>query len=971
MRRIQLLGLALSMAILPSVSWGQVSPFRQRVNDSIESALQYMRGQENNGDMGGEATGLAALCFLEKRESPLPNAPPVGYNGMSPDDQALVRRAMRYVIDVSNGADFNANSTAQVYRAGASMMAMGLYLATGGPDDVGARRTVTQALTNGVANLQRQQNNQGGWNYNSPGADNDLSTTQFALAGLSSASAVVQVPQNMLNDAGQSIQFHAAGGGCYNYRTSGWAGCSSSMTASALWVARLGNRGLADNAVQGAMQWLRANWRYDGHINAPQANWGNNSYYYYLWAVAKGLEVSENADPNFNGLEADDIGGTRNPANDGFPEEEAGWYYDIAWSLTERQEGNGNWPTGGNRSCWGGAGTDGGISCVAFSTLVLQRSLGGACVDADDDGAERRNGPDLCEEDNCPNTPNLDQADRDGDGVGDACDNCPDHPNADQADEDEDGTGDVCACIPSGDERCNGEDDDCDGTVDEGNPGGDQACDFGQPGFCSQGVTACVDGQIECQGLNDPIDEMCDGIDNDCDGATDEGIPGLGEACDTEQPGVCGQGTTVCEGGGIFCNPEITASDEICDGLDNDCDGNVDEGVPGVGDACPTGQPGLCASGVLVCEGGALNCDPTEDPAEEMCNGNDDNCDGIIDNDLRNACGRCGDVPTETCDGVDEDCDGTADEGAECPEGACVAGRCADPCINNECPGEGFVCSDGVCVQLCELNPCEEGFICRGGDCVDPCDDVNCPGGQVCAEGECVADNCYEAGCPTGQRCVMAVCEPDPCDGVICEGDEFCRDGACVGACTFVACPSGEQCRDGVCVAHPCADVECPDGQICEEGECAPNRCDQVDCGDGLRCEGGVCVDDPCFNIVCPPGAVCEIQDGAAQCIGEWIGGGEGGAGGMGGAGGEGGVGMGGTGGTGGMGGAGGMGGSGGAGGTGGTGGTPPPPDGGPDGGDGVPPEDGGCNCDASTGSRSSLGWLALILLAAPLRRRR
>lgn len=85
---------------------------------------------------------------------------------------------------------------------------------------------------------------------------------------------------------------------------------------------------------------------------------------------------------------------------------------------------------------------------------------------------------------------------------------------------------------------------------------------------------------------------------------------------------------------------------EECNGIDDDCDGQTDEGAL---NAC-----GRC---------GALPI--------EMCNGVDDDCDGLIDEQVRNACGFCGAVPFEICNGIDDDCDGRADEGVSIPAGGC------------------------------------------------------------------------------------------------------------------------------------------------------------------------------------------------------------------------------------------------------------------------------------------------------------
>jgi hypothetical protein len=195
-------------------------------------------------------------------------------------------------------------------------------------------------------------------------------------------------------------------------------------------------------------------------------------------------------------------------------------------------------------------------------------------------------------------------------------------------------------CLPTALEVCNVVDDDCDGRIDEG---------LGLGNFCSVGVGACTNGgtsicgvlgAVVCSAIPlSPEVEVCDVVDNDCDGEVDEGF-GLGDAC-TQGVGACRrEGFYVCtnDGGRRCATLEAVPGIETCNAVDDDCDGATDEGVV---NAC-----GVCGAAPV-----------------ELCNFFDDDCDGAVDEGATNACGTCGALPPEACNSVDDDCDGTIDEG--------------------------------------------------------------------------------------------------------------------------------------------------------------------------------------------------------------------------------------------------------------------------------------------------------------------
>ena len=225
--------------------------------------------------------------------------------------------------------------------------------------------------------------------------------------------------------------------------------------------------------------------------------------------------------------------------------------------------------------------------------------------------------------------------------------------------------------------------------------------------------------------------ETCNGQDDDCDGLTDEDFGGLGEACFIGV-GLCeAAGVVICtpDGRGTVCDAESPgAVPETCNGLDDDCDGDIDEAFDP--QPCPTGAPGRCAEGLEQCVDGELLCIPRLDPIDEQCNFEDDDCDGGVDERLGGGVCASGE-PGRCAEGVDR-----------CVEGAliCEAPAPRDELCNDEDDDcDGAFDEDGVCDACAGVN-CPPGFACVDGECLpdDPCAGVNCPAGTVCDAGDCV-----------------------------------------------------------------------------------------------------------------------------------------------------------------------------------------------------------------------------------------
>ncbi|HEY4106849.1 MAG TPA: DUF4114 domain-containing protein, partial [Polyangiaceae bacterium] len=218
--------------------------------------------------------------------------------------------------------------------------------------------------------------------------------------------------------------------------------------------------------------------------------------------------------------------------------------------------------------------------------------------------------------------------------------------------------------------------------------------------------------------------------------------------------------------------------------------------------SCMTGLQGACSLGRTDCAVGGETqgmCRPVVQPGAEICDNVDNDCNGMVDDGP----GLCPDPDKPIC--FQGNCVGNCQRGEfPCPDGtACNdSGQCVDPkCTTVSC-GMGTSCKNGMCVDPCTDVTCPSGSQCELGRCVDPCAGITCPSGRVCDKGLCISD-CSCTGCQDGFTCgADGRCSNPKCANVTCPMGQTCgTDGTCVDACIGVVCPGGAACVNGMCGA--------------------------------------------------------------------------------------------------------------------------------------------------------------------------
>jgi len=397
---------------------------------------------------------------------------------------------------------------------------------------------------------------------------------------------------------------------------------------------------------------------------------------------------------------------------------------------------------------------------------------------------------------------------------------------------------------------------------------------------------------------------------------------GLFTSCEvTNEHGAC-SGKRVCTDTGLSACDATAPQAETCNGADDNCDGDIDEGTCDDGNACTTdacnGEDGCahtpvegeCLDGDSCtigdhCEAGAcvgtiIDCDDDDPCTDDACDAlggcvfspNTSPCDDGDPCTLADQCGDGGCIGVAIqCDcQVDSDCadleDGDLCNGTLACDTSALPYKCAvDEKTVVQCADDPGPCQASTCAPAtgeCGPTAADDGFGCDDGD--------PCTLAETCANGACtggVALNCFDDNPCTSDTCDNDGCihtaNAAPCsDGDGCTLNDTCADGACKSG-QALACDDGNACTDDACdPASGCVftpnTVPCSDGDACTpEDTCAGGICQggaPMICDDDEPCTTDGCVDGACNyaanTLPCADGDVCTVDDACADktCLG-------------------------------------------------------------------------------------------------------
>ncbi len=339
-------------------------------------------------------------------------------------------------------------------------------------------------------------------------------------------------------------------------------------------------------------------------------------------------------------------------------------------------------------------------------------------------------------------------------------------------------------------------------------------------GICQHAVANCAGGVFQsCDPLEGASPEICNALDDDCDGTTDEEYASVTTSCGV---GTCAaSGSTSCLGGSVVdsCAPgTAAANDSACNALDDDCDGTTDEEYASVTTSCGVGT--CAASGSTSCLGGSVvdSCAPGTAAADDSaCNALDDDCDGTVDEEHASVTTSCG-VGACTASGST----------------ACVGGSVVDSCAPRTPAVDDSTCNalDDDCDGATDEEYASVTTSCGVGACM-------ASGSAACVGGS-VVDSCTP-GMPAADDSACNALDDD-CDGTTDEEYPSVTTACGVGTCTAsgsTACISGsvlDSCTPGTAAADDSAcnalDDDCdaltdeeyaPVTTSCGVGACAAN----------------------------------------------------------------------------------------------------------------------------------------------------